>query len=95
MTNATSTFLQGANAANAASVSLSAAPTIDDSAVLAAINRPDVHDLASLASRLETGQSKIQPAVESLSEQGFVESDGNNLKLSEAGQRALRYMSLT
>lgn len=93
MANATSSFLQGANSANSASAA--AAAPLDDSAVLAAISRPDVHDLASLASRLDTGQSKVQPAVDSLLEQGFIEHDGATLKLSEAGERALRYMAIT
>ena len=94
MANATSIFLQSANASNTAAES-STASDIDEGAVLAAINRPDVVDLPSLAVRLDTGPTKLQPTLERLSQQGFVDVDGNNLKLSEAGERALRYMTLT
>jgi DNA-binding IclR family transcriptional regulator len=96
MINTTSSFLQGVIAANVStSGATSASPPADEGAVLAAIKRDDVNDIASLAAQLETGPTKVQPTVDALAEEGLVENDGNTLRLSEAGERALRYMNIS
>jgi DNA-binding MarR family transcriptional regulator len=98
MPTATSNFLQGTNAANAAAVSTStvghaASLPVDEAQILAAVAEPAVRDLNSLATQLGVAPALISPEVERLSKQGLVEYVGE-LKLSEAGERFLRYADL-
>jgi predicted transcriptional regulator len=98
MANATSTFLQGANAANAAMGAsgppASTAP-VDRSQVLAAISKPEVSNLAALASELNVTVGSVSPTVESLSNDGLVETVDDQLHLSASGERALRYINIS
>lgn len=96
MSKATSTFLQGANAANAAVSGTSASPprVLDEAEILAAVENPEAKTLISLAGLLGVGVEVIQSKVGKLAKQGLIEVSGRSLKLSEAGERALRYTSL-
>ena len=96
MSKATTTFLQGANAANAAvSAAASSAPQVlDDADILAAVENPEVKTIVSLAALLGVGVDAIQLTVDKLTKRGLIEVAGRSLKLSEAGERALRYTSL-
>jgi DNA-binding MarR family transcriptional regulator len=97
MSRATSNFLQGANAANAAfqsAASEGAEQTTDDAAILAAVETPEVHDVNSLAVSLGVTAAIAQPIVQKLAKRGLVELVGASLKLSRAGERALRYTSM-
>ena len=97
MANATSTFLQGANAANAAvgSSTQSSSPVLDSAKVLAAISKPEISSLETLASELHVAPGTVSPLLESLSNDGLVQGDGDDLHLSESGERALRYTELS
>jgi len=97
MATATSIFLQGANAANAAmsAPSLAAPAPVDATQVLAAIAKPQVSDLASLALALDLTQGSVRPVLETLCSEGLVAAVGDDLKLSDSGQRALRYTALS
>jgi DNA-binding MarR family transcriptional regulator len=98
MANATTQFLQGANAANAAvgSSSLSPEPSLDSATVLAAISKPDVSSLETLATELHVMPGSVSPIVESLSREGLIQGSGDGeLTLSESGERALRYTEIS
>jgi hypothetical protein len=96
MSRATSDFLESANAANAAAQSAGGpAETVDIASVLAALEPEDVNDLATLASRLKLAVESVKPIVNGLARRGLVEFEGNSLKLSRAGERAVRYTSMT
>ncbi len=98
MTNATSNFLQGANAANAAagSAAPSSSAPVDTARVLAAISSPEVSDMRTLANALDVTPSNVSPTIDRLSRDGLViKSDDEKLELSESGERALRYTELS
>lgn len=94
MSRATSDFLEGANAANAAAQSAGEpAQGADIASILAALEPDDVNDLPTLASRLRMVVESVVPIVRELAKRGLVEFDGEQLKLSRAGERAVRYTS--
>ncbi len=97
MSRASSNFLQGANAANAAAQSARSGPDEqppEDVDILAAVDLPEVSDIETLAKYLGIEETKVQPAVRKLSRLGLIDIEGEKLKLSRGGERALRYTSL-
>ncbi|HEX8512706.1 MAG TPA: hypothetical protein VF688_06315 [Allosphingosinicella sp.] len=97
MSRASSNFLQGANAANAAARSAKSDPDAqppEDVDLLKAVEREEVTDIATLAKHFGIDQSKVESAVGKLSKIGLLETKGGSLKLSRGGERALRYTSL-
>ena len=97
MSRATSNFLQGANAANAAAQSVGTDSSVrppDDVDVLAAVDMPEVIDMTTLAKQLGVQETAVKPAVYKLRKKGLIEVKGSTLKLSRGGERALRYTSL-
>ncbi|HYD36192.1 MAG TPA: hypothetical protein VEA60_01180 [Allosphingosinicella sp.] len=97
MSRASSNFLQGANAANAAAQAAKSDPggrPPEDVDVLAAVDLPEVNDIETLAKHFGIEETKVKSAVHKLSKLGLIDMKGVNLKLSRGGERALRYMSL-
>jgi hypothetical protein len=97
MANATSTFLQGANAANAAASpggQPAPASSVDTVQVLAAISKPQVVTVADVAAALNITSESVTPVVEILSHEGLVETRDDGLHLSDSGERALRYAEI-
>ena len=99
MANATSTFLQGANAANAAMSSaatpFSSAAPVDTAQVLAAISKPEVSNIETLAASLNLSVGSVEPVVEILSAEHLIDQTDHGLQLSDAGERALRYTEIS
>lgn len=94
MANASSTFLRGANA-NAAGLGAEM-PIPDESAVLAAVGRPDVSDSSSIAKALGTSQQAVAPVLDSLREKRLIDDvDGGGVELSPGGERAVRYLGMS
>jgi hypothetical protein len=90
MANATSTFLQSANAANGSG----AISVPDENAVLIAINDPKVSTLADVASQLGSNQQVVTPVVNGLLRSKLIEDDGGQLRLSPAGDLALQFANM-
>jgi hypothetical protein len=96
MSRATSNFLESANAANAAAKSASsggADQAMDDAAILATVESEDIGDLPSLADHLRVTPQIAAQIAQKLAKRGLIDMDGMALKLSRAGERAVRYTS--
>lgn len=95
MSKAATNFLQGVNAANAAvsGASASSQQGPDDAQILAAVDDERVSDVVTLSSVLGVAAVIVEPIVARLVKKGLIES-GTSLTLTEAGERALRYINL-
>ena len=101
-----STFLKTANVPSSApptglGAASSATPAgvsgFDEGDVLAAVAKPEVSTIESLADALQTTPAAIDPVVTKLSEDGFLNvrsGYGAPLTLSDIGERALRYTGM-
>lgn len=94
MPNATSSFLQGVNAANAASQAQSGLPTgLDPTALLSRLAK-GAADVATLAASLGASPGQVLDASGALIAEHLAEKDGEFVKLSEVGERAVRYLNI-
>lgn len=92
MANPSSNFLRGVSDGG----SEGSAQLPDETAILMAVNKPDPTGVTveTLAAEFRTGTSEVSRVLGPLMSSCLIESAEGGLKLTEAGQRAIRYTNV-
>lgn len=90
MSNASSSYLRGANAGRGRS----GEPQVDETAILGAIVEHGAKNIAAVASVLSVSPTLVADMVARMERKKLLLPDQATLKLSSAGERAFRYAKM-